>query len=86
MIQEFKFNLGDKVRDIVTNCEGVVVNCSIWFNGCIRYAVQQPMGEDKKVPDPVWIDEAQMESVTVAPPRVLKHTGGPQKDPQRGIR
>lgn len=84
MTQFYKFATGDKVRDIVTMLEGTVMCCVVWYNGCIRYALQAPMDKDKKVPELAWVDEPQLaivESDPLAYSREVKATGGPQRDP-----
>ncbi len=73
-------NLGDKVRDSVTNFEGVVVAKHLYLNGCTRTTVQPVVGADGKLPAPETFDEPQL---VVTSPRVIpegsRDTGGPSK-------
>ena len=86
-----KFNLGDKVRDIVTGFKGVATAVTIWLNGCCRYGVQGTQLKDGRPTELVWIDEEQLELVSAKAISVKKRekdTGGPRpvapsRDPQR---
>lgn len=76
---QFKFNLGQKVRDTVTGFSGIIVRSAICLNGCIQYVVQPPINksETNKFPDTVWIDEAQIEVIDQGISVEKKSTGGP---------
>lgn len=39
-MSNFKFDLGDKVKDAITNFSGIVVARSQYLTGCNRYGVQ----------------------------------------------
>jgi len=80
-----RIKLGDKVRDVVTGFEGIVVAETNWLYNCSRYTVQPPVDKDGKVPDNVTFDEQSLEvlksKVIVGdqrPPE--KKTGGSQND------
>lgn len=45
-----EIQLGDKVKDIVTGYEGVVVVKSIFLNGCIQYAVAHSVKKGQPMP------------------------------------
>lgn len=63
-MSKFRFELGDKVRDRVTEFEGIIVVRSQHLNMCNRYAVQ-PQGIDKdgKIKDAFNIDEDSLELI-----------------------
>lgn len=86
----FLYRLGDEVKDIVTGFKGIIITRIQWFNGCIRYNVQnQKLDKDGKMPEPIAFDEHQLELVKqqkVKPPRqaeviteIERPTGGPHK-------
>jgi len=53
-------NLGDKVKDTITDFEGTAVAKIIYLNGCIRYEVKPKGLEDGKTVEAEWIDETQL--------------------------
>lgn len=57
---QFRFQLGDRARDLVTGFSGVIISRTEYLNGCIRYGIQPPLDKDGKMPDAVWIDEQQL--------------------------
>ncbi len=86
MADIFKIALGAKVKDCVTELEGVVVARTEWLSGCIRYTVQ-PQGMDKedKVKESYCVDEQQLvlvgDAVDVEAPS--GSPGGPKPSPRR---
>lgn len=54
---------GDRVRDVITGLEGVVVGTTDYLYGCRRLVVQPPVDKDGKHVDPVWVDEPQVEVI-----------------------
>jgi hypothetical protein len=76
--------LGDKVRDRVSGISGIAVCESKWFNGCLRWTVQQPAGKDGKLPDLVSFDVEQLEVLKKGAVKPIeRQTGGPMPTPQR---
>ena len=79
-----EIKLGSKVKDTVTNLEGIAVSRHIYLNGCHRYCVQPPLDKDGKVPDAHYIDEHQLE--VIAEPKKItegnRTTGGPRPTPK----
>lgn len=57
----FKFDLGEKVRCIVTGFEGIVVSRTDYLNRCKRYGVQDSKLQDGQVRDWEYFDEEQLE-------------------------
>lgn len=91
-------NLGDEVRDAVTQYVGIVVAKTQWLNGCLRYAVQKPVKKNSsEIPlEPQWVDEPQAivlrrgvvpgpedEIGLSDPEKPMKKTGGPKPAPPR---
>lgn len=80
MKADFQYNLGDRVRDRVTNYKGIVTARIEHLNGCRQYSVQAGLGEDGKMLDGYNIDEAQLEFVDKGlneKPVPRTPTGGP---------
>jgi hypothetical protein len=73
--------LGTKVRDMVTDFEGIVIARTVYLNGCVRYAVQAKLLKDGKVPDTQWIDEPQLKIVGDGVSVKSSPTGGDREDP-----
>lgn len=58
MKTEFKFALGEKVKDIVTGYSGVIMGASVFLTGCNQYGVlPQKLSKDGDVTDWRWFDE-----------------------------
>lgn len=56
--------LGDLVKDKITNFEGIVVAIDIWLSGCKRIAVRsQKLNDLNKPLDLEWIDDCQLEII-----------------------
>ena len=60
----FKFNLGDVVRDTITGFEGVIVSRTQWLYNCNTYGVKSRELKDGKPQDAVYFDEPQLELVS----------------------
>ena len=77
----FKFRLGDRVKDRVTEYVGIVDARKQHLNGCIMYSVQGPVDPDNpELKAGWWIDEIQIEFVDVGlneEPVEKSSTGGP---------
>ena len=82
------FNLGDRVKDIISGYSGIVVARTMWLYGCDRYTVHpEKLDQDGKVPDGCSFDEPQLKLVKAG---VVKtsvvtplFTGGPRPEPSR---
>lgn len=74
-------NLGDKVKDPVTNLEGIVIGRTEFLYGCTRIGVQPKISKDGKMPDAHWFDEPQLKVVKKAEIKrqteAQKKVGGP---------
>lgn len=55
--------LGDRVRDPITNFKGIVVGITTWLHGCIRCGVASEELKDGKPAEEVWFDQARLEAV-----------------------
>lgn len=56
-----KVRLGDRVRDRVTGCEGVVIGITRWLTGCDSATVQPPLDKDGKTPPVEHVDVIRLE-------------------------
>jgi len=76
----FKFELGSKLKDMVTGLTGICIGRNEWLNGCVQYCLKQPLDKDGKVIDGQWVDEAQLELLKGGLNITKKKTGGPMSD------
>ena len=82
----FKFNVGERVKDLVTGYEGLISCRTEFLTGCNRYGVQsEVLSKDRERPqDPCYFDENQLQSLGTAKvlqeEKVKKEKGGPRED------
>lgn len=83
----FKFELGARVKDVVTGFEGVVMARTEFLNKCIRYGVQSSsLDKDGRVMSNEHFDEEQLVAAgepVQLPVHKTKRTGGPHDAPTR---
>jgi hypothetical protein len=60
-----RINLGDRVRDIITNLEGIAIARTEWMYGCRRVTVQPQEAKDGKPADSFTVDEPQLDLLEV---------------------
>jgi len=79
-----RINLGDKVRDTLTDIEGIAFGRSSYMTGCDHIGIKRSgTGADGKPFDLHWTDEPLVEVITPAaykpadPERAAEPTGGP---------
>jgi len=58
--EKMMIELGDKVKDTITDFEGTAISKIIHLNGCIRYEVKPQELKDGKTIESEWIDETQL--------------------------
>lgn len=80
MKTSFKFELGDKVKCIITGFSGKIICRSEWFSGCLQYCVKPPMVKDGEMLDGQHIDENQLTLIAREGVPVDGPNGGPQSD------
>ena len=84
-MQRFKFQLGDKVKDVVTGYEGIVTSRTRYLNGCLSYGVRAQKLHDGKPIDAIWLDEEQLEEIhgaaIVLPGSPVAVSGGSHESP-----
>lgn len=66
-MKDFKFHRGDHVEDMISGFKGFVTARQDHITQCNRYFVEPRVGEDGKLVDAAWFDEA-----------CLKPTGQPR--------
>lgn len=59
---EFKFSIGEYVRDRVTGFEGAIMSRADHISGCDTYGVQPTQLKDGTPQDTKWFDEPRLES------------------------
>lgn len=80
MIIETKYNLFDKLRDLVTGYEGIVLGITQYDTGCIHYGLCADSLNDKgEIKDWHWFDTSRLERIKPAAHKAksAKRTGGP---------
>jgi hypothetical protein len=81
---EKQIKLGQKVRDMVTNYEGIAIARVEYLNGCIQYCVKPTISQDGKMPEGEYIDYQQLEIIDNGIDTVLSiGTGGVMPDAPR---
>jgi hypothetical protein len=76
--REFKFNLGDRLKDKITGFTGICVYRTQWINNCNVYGLQPESLEEKGAPrDRHQFDEPQLERLEVSVHQPYRETGGP---------
>jgi len=86
---DFKFELGDLLREKVTGFEGVVMAVSYYFTGCNHYGLVSRNLKDGVPVDWQWFDESRLilteKSVVKYKDEDEKSTSGPMPNaPQIG--
>ena len=77
---EFKFNLGDKIRDKITSFEGIVIGRHQWINNCNTYSVKPQTLKDGAPQEAHSFDEPQIDLVEEkAISDINRKTGGPER-------
>jgi hypothetical protein len=54
---EFKFDMGQGVKDVITGFSGHVMARSQYLTGCNQYFVLPKMDKTGAYPDGTWVDE-----------------------------
>ena len=75
MLIETKFDMGDEVKDTVTNYQGVIVAITYYMTGCIHCSLQSKMTKDGKVADWENFDETRLKIVKKARVAKVKPSG-----------
>jgi hypothetical protein len=76
--------LGDKIRDVITGLEGIMVCRSEWLNKCVRVTIQPQEAKDGKPVDSYCCDIEQVEVIKRGAFEVKKSpTGGPMPNVTR---
>lgn len=77
---EFKYSLGDEVKDRVTGFVGIVAAQIKWINGCLRYVVQPQEVKDGKPIEGSSFDEGDLRILNAGKVEAeqIKEIGGPQ--------
>jgi hypothetical protein len=78
-MSDFKFALGDRLKDSISKFTGICTSRTEWLNGCKRYLIQPEKMKDGKPIEPQWVDEEQVVLVKSWPRSVLKPHGGPDR-------
>lgn len=76
---DFKFNLGDVVKDTITGFKGVVVYRSQWLNGCNTYGVKPQDLKDGAPQKSEHLDEPQLLLDERGAHEPQRATGGPER-------
>lgn len=72
----WRFKLGEKVKDIITGWKGTVTARIEYLNGCLQYCVESKVDKEGKMKKAPYIDEGQLELIEGKSKRASK--SGPQ--------
>jgi len=75
-MNNFKIELGTKVKSNISGFKGIVVSRSEHLNGCYRYWVAPKVDKDGKLPDGYWFDEHELEIIELKIKSKKVNTGG----------
>jgi hypothetical protein len=68
MAREFKFELGEVLKDVVTGFEGVVMARTQYYTDCDHYGLlSQKLDKESKPQDYVWFDETRLQKTNKKP-------------------
>ncbi len=77
---DFKFKLGQTVKDCITNFEGVVFSRSQWLANCNTYGIKSRELREGKPMELVYFDEPNLVLISDNKDLVEKRdTGGPDR-------
>jgi len=81
-MKEFKFELGDEVKDRVSGYKGIIRVRSQYLTGCNVYGIQSQKLKDNKPFDWSYLDEdllilIKSEKIKISEERKLRNAGGP---------
>jgi len=73
----FKHELGSKVRDKATTCEGVIQARTQWLYSSNRYNIQSQILKDGLPAEQIGVEEKAIEVIKAEEPHKMKKSGGP---------
>jgi hypothetical protein len=76
---EFKFSLGDEVKDVITGFTGICIGRHQWINNCNTYSVKSQTLKDGMPQEGIAFDEPQLEVVQEKVFQENRRTGGPER-------
>jgi len=80
----FKFELGEEVKDEVTGYKGIVIGRTQWRTNCNTYGVKSKKLKDGIPQDAVWIDEICLSKTGKGLLKIKQTiTGGPTEIPRQ---
>lgn len=71
-----QFELGVKLRDKVSEVEGICIGRIEYLNGCVQYAIKPKVTKDGKSHEAEWIDSQQLEQTGDGITIKQRKTGG----------
>lgn len=81
----FKFDNGQRVKDLVDGFSGIITGRCEYLNGCRQYRVSpSKLKQDGTPAEGIWIDEAQLTVSGKGISVQKKETGGPQINTPKG--
>ncbi len=75
----FKFNLGDILKDEITGFTGVAISRCQWINNCNVYGLKSQKLKDSVPIESQHFDEPQLELVETKAVSSSRTTGGPER-------
>jgi hypothetical protein len=85
IMDHFKFELGEVLKDVVTGFQGVAMGRTQYFTDCNHYGLcSQKLDKDGKIGEWVWLDETRLirtKKVKIVLGERAKPTSGMFPDP-----
>lgn len=82
-MSKHKFELGNKIKDLVSGVEGITTGRIEYLNGCVQYNITPPADKDGKAINSFYYDQNQLELVSVGIAKKVV-TANPAGDPNTG--
>lgn len=77
--RDFKFENGEKVKDIITGFMGIVTGSVYYITGCNQYLITPKVKVDNASVESSWYDEDRLELVVVRKDKIKNSINGPGK-------
>jgi hypothetical protein len=81
-MNNFKFKLGDNVKDLITGFTGIITGRAEHVTGCNTYGVTSKVDKDNKGGEIGWYDENRIEIIKNKPnimSKILKNSEKPEQ-------
>ncbi|MGR3220922.1 MAG: hypothetical protein ACUZ8H_14055 [Candidatus Anammoxibacter sp.] len=83
---DHKFNMGDRLKDIVSGYEGIVMNIAQYSTGCVHYGLDAQNLKDGKTCDWEFFDTSRLVLIEAEVVKfdLVRPVSGPCQNPPQG--